>query len=163
VIPKTILGGKTFLFANYEGFRWVNSSTVRRAVPSEGMRLGLLQFGGTVYNLNPGPVTYPSSAPAIGALVPGTTYPGSGTTLDPRGLGISPTMQALWQFMPQSNVTDCGSVSRCDHLNVLKFQGNVSLPWKDNIGVLRLDHDFSSKWRFYTMYRYYKMERAINN
>jgi len=163
VIPKTILGGKTFLFANYEGFRWVNSSTVRRAVPSEGMRLGLLQFGGTVYNLNPGPVTYPSSAPAIGALVPGTTYPGSGTTLDPRGLGISPTMQALWQFMPQSNVTDCGSVSRCDHLNVLKFQGNVSLPWKDNIGVLRLDHDFSSKWRFYTTYRYYKMERATNN
>jgi len=163
VIPKTILGGKTFLFANYEGFRWLNSSTVRRAVPSEGMKLGLLQFGGTVYNLNPGPTTYPSTAPAVGALVPGTIYPGSGTTLDPRGLGISPTMQALWQFMPQSNVSDCASVSRCDHLNVLKFQGNAALPWKDNIGVLRLDHDFSAKWHFYTTYRYYKMERATSN
>src|SRR6266704_884541 len=163
VIPKAILGGKTFLFANYEGFRWVNSSTVRRAVPSEGMRLGLLQFGGTVYNLNPGPVTYPSTAPAIGVLVPGTTYPGSGTTLDPRGLGISPTMRALWQFMPESNVSDCGSVSRCDKLNVLKFQANMALPWKDNIGVLRLDHDFGSKWHFYSTYRYYRMERATNN
>ena len=45
------------------------------------MKLGLLQFGGTVYNLNPTATLYPSSAPAIGALVPGTIYPGSGTTL----------------------------------------------------------------------------------
>src|SRR6266849_2934676 len=81
IIPKNILGGKTYIFGNYEGFRFPSSSTIRRAVPSDGMKLGLLQFGGTVYNLNPGPVTYPSSAPAIGALVPGTTYPGSGTTL----------------------------------------------------------------------------------
>jgi Carboxypeptidase regulatory-like domain len=179
VIPKTILGGKTFFFANYEGFRWPGSATVRRAVPSDGMKLGLLQFPVcnaacqtnpqanppvlTVFNLNPGPTTYPSSSPAIGVLVPGTTYPGSGTTYDPRGLGISPTMQALWQFMPESNVSDCGSVSRCDHLNVLKFQGNMSQPWKDNIGVLRLDHDFGPKYRFYSTYRYYHMERATNN
>ncbi len=163
IIPKNILGGKTFIFGNYEGFRWPASATIRRAVPSDGMKLGLLQFGGTVYNLNPGPVTYPSSAPAIGALVPGTTYPGSGTTLDPRGLGISPTMRALWQFMPESNVSDCGSVSRCDKLNVLKFQANMALPWKDNIGVLRLDHDFGSKWHFYSTYRYYRMERATTN
>ncbi len=103
IMPKAILGGKWFLFANYEGFRFPNSTTVTRAVPSDGMRLGLLQFDGTVYNLNPGPVTYPSSSPAVGALVPGQTYAGSGTTLDPRGLGISPTMQALWAFMPESN------------------------------------------------------------
>src|SRR6266704_2563307 len=163
IIPKNILGGKTFIFGNYEGFRWPASATIRRAVPSDGMKLGLLQFGGTVYNLNPGPVTYPSSAPAIGALVPGTTYPGSGTALDPRGLGISPTMRALWQFMPESNVSDCGSVSRCDKLNVLKFQANMALPWKDNIGVLRLDHDFGSKWHFYSTYCYYRMERATTN
>lgn len=163
IIPKNILGGKTFIFGNYEGFRWPASATIRRAVPSEGMKLGLLQFGGTVYNLNPGPTTYPSSAPAIGALVPGTTYPGSGTTLDPRGLGISPTMRALWQFMPQSNVSDCSSVSRCDKLNVLKFQANMALPWDDNIGVLRLDHDFGSKWHFYSTYRYYHMRRATTN
>src|SRR6266567_4518871 len=163
LIPKRILGGKTYIFANYEGFRFPNSVTVRKATPSDGMRLGLLQFGGTVYNLNPGPVTYPATAPANGALVPGTTYPGSGTTLDPRGLGISPTVQAMLQFMPESNVSDCGSVSRCDKLNVLKFQANMALPWKDNIGVLRLDHDFGSKWHFYSTYRYYRMERATNN
>ncbi len=34
IIPKNILGGKTFFFANYEGFRWNgNSSTYEAAVP----------------------------------------------------------------------------------------------------------------------------------
>jgi hypothetical protein len=162
LIPKQVLGGKTYIFANYEGFRFPNSVTISKATPSDGMRLGLLQFGGTVYNLNPGPVTYPSSAAAIGALVPGTTYPGSGTTLDPRGLGISPTLQALWKFMPASNTT-CSGLSRCDGLNVLKFTGNMPLLWNDNFGVVRLDHDFGPKWHFNSTYRYYKMERDTSN
>jgi hypothetical protein len=165
VVWKNVLGGKWFLFANYEGFRFPNSSTRTRAVPSEGMKLGLLQFGGTVYNLNPGPTLYPSTAPAIGALVPGTTYAGSGTTLDPRGLGISPTIQEMWQkFMPPSNQgTACLGLSRCDGLNVLAFRANMALPWSDNIGVVRLDHDFGSKWHLYSTYRYYHMERATSN
>jgi Carboxypeptidase regulatory-like domain len=163
LIPKNILGGKTYIFANYEGFRFPNSVTVSKATPSDGLRLGLLQFGGTVYNLNPGPVTYPSSSPAIGALVPGATYAGSGTTLDPRGLGISPTVQALWKFMPESNTASCSGVSRCDKLNVLKFTANMPLVWNDNFGVVRLDHDFGPKWHFNSTYRYYKMQRATTN
>src|SRR6266849_5033328 len=88
IIPKNILGGKTYIFGNYEGFRFPNSVTVTKAVPSPGLELGLVQMpvcdaacqaaGGagvnTVFNLNPTPTTYPSNAPAIGALVPGTTY-----------------------------------------------------------------------------------------
>jgi Carboxypeptidase regulatory-like domain len=161
--PKNILGGKTYIFANYEGFRFPNSVTVSKATPSDGLRLGLLQFGGTVYNLNPGPVTYPSSSPAIGALVPGTTYAGSGTTLDPLGLGISPTIQALWKFMPESNTTSCSGLSRCDSLNVLKFTANMPVVWNDNFGVVRLDHDFGAKWHFNSTYRYYHMRRDTTN
>jgi len=163
VIPKDVLGGKWYLFANYEGFRWPDSATVTKAVPSDGMKLGLLQFGGTVYNLNPGPTLYPSTAPAVGSLVPGTIYPGSGKTLDPLGLGISPTVQAMWQYMPASNISSCGGLSRCDHLNVLAFRANMSLPWDDNFGVVRLDHDFGSKWHFYSTYRYYHQQRATTN
>ncbi|HKV24970.1 MAG TPA: carboxypeptidase-like regulatory domain-containing protein [Candidatus Acidoferrum sp.] len=164
IIPKKILGGKTYFFANYQGFRWPNSATVNRAVPSDGMKLGLLQFGGTVYNLNPGPVTYPSSAPAIGALVPGTTYPGSGTTLDPRGIGISSAMTQLWNYMPESNsLGSCLGLSRCDKLNVLAFTANMSLPQTDNFGVARLDHDFGDKWHFMSSYRYYRLNRATNS
>ena len=42
VIKKEILGGKTYFFANYEGFRWNNSKTFERAVPSADMRAGIL-------------------------------------------------------------------------------------------------------------------------
>src|SRR6516162_3507110 len=56
IIPKKVLGGKTYFFGNYEGFRFPNSSTFERTVPTAAMRLGLLTFAGTTYNLNPMPV-----------------------------------------------------------------------------------------------------------
>ncbi|PYX84054.1 MAG: carboxypeptidase regulatory-like domain-containing protein, partial [Acidobacteria bacterium] len=100
ILPK-LLGGKTYLFANYEGYRWGNSTTIERTTPSAAMRLGLLTFGGTTYNLNPTPVTFN-----------GVTYPGS--TLDPLGIGISPVVQQMWnKFMPLSNEGHCG-LSFCD-------------------------------------------------
>ena len=87
IINKNILGGKTYFFANYQGFRWPNATTVERAVPSAAMRLGLLTFGGTTYNLNPYAVTYS-----------GQTYApsncGSAGPCDPRGIGINPSGSA---------------------------------------------------------------------
>jgi len=82
---------------------------------------------------------------------------------DPLGLGISPTMQALWAFMPASNKSSCSGLSRCDHLNVQEFKANMPLVWNDNFGVVRLDHDFGSKWHFNSTYRYYKMQRDTTN
>src|SRR6202167_1269109 len=38
LIPKEVLGGKTYFFANYEGFRFPNSETIYREVPSAGPR-----------------------------------------------------------------------------------------------------------------------------
>jgi len=58
LISKKILGGKTYFFANYEGYRFPNSETVSRAVPTASMRAGLLFFGGTYYNINPTAVTF---------------------------------------------------------------------------------------------------------
>ncbi len=68
LIPKEVLGGKTFFFFNYEGFRYPNSETITRNVPSPALRLGLLTdstTGKIAYNLNNAPVTFN-----------GTTYPG---------------------------------------------------------------------------------------
>src|SRR5205807_1325797 len=56
MLPK-MLGGRTYFFFNYEGYRWPNSQTWERIVPSAAMRVGLLTFGGTTYNLNPTPTT----------------------------------------------------------------------------------------------------------
>jgi len=157
IIPKVILGGKWYFFGNYEGFRWPNSETLYRLVPSASMKQGILQFkdsSGVIqqYNLNPanGPLT--------------ATCGAAGTSpCDPRNLGISPTMQALWQFMPGSN-SSCGPLgSKCDGLNTQGFRGNLSLPWTENFGVGRLDHDFSSKWHFTATYHIYKLLRETHN
>ncbi|HYL11399.1 MAG TPA: carboxypeptidase-like regulatory domain-containing protein [Terriglobales bacterium] len=146
ILPK-MLGGKTYFFANYEGYRWPNSSSVERAVPSAGMRLGLLTFGGITYNLNPTPVTND-----------GVTYPGS--NLDPRGIGIDPLIEQMWnKYMPLSNESGCG-LARCDGANVQGFKANIAIPQTSNFGVVRLDHDFGDKWHFMSSYRYFKLSTA---
>jgi hypothetical protein len=159
IIPKDWLGGRTYLFGNYQGFRWPNSATYEQAVPSDAMRLGLLQFGGssatgpTVYNLNPTPVTYN-----------GVTYPG--TDLDPRGIGINPVVQTMWNtYEPEPNDIACTLISgsRCDGLNTQGFKSNISEPIKDNFFVARLDHDFGAKWHFNTSYHYYNLAHITSS
>jgi len=156
IINKEFLGGKTYFFANYQGFRWPNAGTVERAVPSAAMRLGLLTFKGTTYNLNPVAVTYN-----------GQTYApsncGTAGACDPRGIGINPLVQQMWnKYMPLSNESGCG-LSRCDGNNILGFLANVGVPQNDNFGVARLDHDFGSKWHFMSSYRYYHLTRATTD
>ena len=149
IIPKQILGGKTYFFANYEGFRWPNSTPVTRAVPTASMRMGLLYFGGHYYNLNPTPVTFN-----------GVTYPG--TTLDPRGIGLNADIAKMWSSMPLPNSTGCGGITLCDNSpaggNIGAFSANLSTPQSSNFGVVRVDHDFSDKWHFMTSYRYYHLD-----
>ncbi len=152
LISKKVLGGKTYIFANYEGFRWPNSTTIERAVPSEAMRLGLLTFGSTTYNLNPMPVTYqgvtyqPAQCPA--------------GPCDPRGIGINPMMQQLWnKYMPLSNESGCG-LSRCDDNNILGFLANVGIPQSSNFAVTKIDHNFGDKWKFFASYRYFNLTHA---
>ena len=148
-IPKEILGGKTYAFFNFEGFRWPdNSVTIDRNVPSPALKLGLITDpAGTVYNMNPTAVTFN-----------GVTYPGNANCTgpcDPRGIGINPLVQQVWQkYEPASNSTCINSL--CDGVNELGFAGNVRLPEKNNIAVARVDHDFGKSWHFMTSYRYFK-------
>src|SRR5271167_3755985 len=154
IVNKEFLGGKTYFFANYEGFRWPNSETINRNVPTASMRLGLLFFGGQYYNLNPTPVTFQ-----------GVTY--AGTTLDPRGIGVNSTVQQMWSTMPMPNTAGCNGLSFCDNTpaggNVGVFTGNMQVPQSSNFGVARLDHDFGAKWHFMTSYRYYKLTRTTDS
>src|SRR6266446_1136274 len=57
-----VLGGKTYFFVNYEGFRYPNSTTFERAYPTAAFRAGVIQVPDSngvyqPYNLNPFPVT----------------------------------------------------------------------------------------------------------
>jgi len=150
VIKKEILGGKTYFFGNFEGFRWNNSSTYEVAVPSANMRAGILTFGGVDYNLNTG-----------------TNCGATGTApCDPRGIGINSLVQQMWnKFEPVGNDPSCGSLlgTRCDGVNEIGFKSNLSLPYTSNFAVARLDHDFGSKWHFNSSYRYYKLVRSTNS
>jgi len=81
VIWKNVLGGKWFFFANYEGFRFPNSETRYQGSSVRRNEARIAAVRRTVYNLNPVSTLYPSTAAAVGALVPGTTYAGSGRRL----------------------------------------------------------------------------------
>src|SRR5271170_5297547 len=154
LIPKEILGGKTYFFFNYEGFHFPQSETITRNVPSAALRLGLLtdDATGTLYNLNPYMVTYN-----------GVNY--AGTANDPRGIGIDPLVQSIWnKYEPASNAA-CTQYL-CDLTsggNIQGFSANLALPQTSNFAVARIDHDFGAKWHFMSSYRFYKLKEAADS
>ncbi|MGH9735954.1 MAG: carboxypeptidase regulatory-like domain-containing protein [Candidatus Acidiferrales bacterium] len=138
IIPKNILGGKTYFFANYEAWRYPQSQTYTRAVPSAAMRAGTLTdpATGNTYNL---------------------------ATYDPRGIGINPTVQTMWNtYEPTGNDLGCAglSTSYCDGVNVVGFRANMLTPTRQDFAVARVDHDFGSKWHFMSSWRYFRYIRA---
>ncbi|HEX4592690.1 MAG TPA: carboxypeptidase regulatory-like domain-containing protein [Bryobacteraceae bacterium] len=147
LLPK-LLGGKTFFFFNYEGYRFPNSTTISRLVPSALLRAGVIQVQNSAgqfvpYNLNPTAVT-----------VNGTTYAPatcSGGVCDPRGIGINPLVSQLWnKYMPLPNDLTAG-----DTVNTQGYLSPIALPQRSNFAVARIDHDFGARWHFMASYRYY--------
>jgi len=137
VLPKEVLGGKTYLFFNYEGFRFPQSETIFRNVPSDNLKAGLL--------------TDPTN---------GTTTPL--TTVDPLGIGLNPVVQQIWStYEPASNAS-CHE-SFCDGANIQGFQSNLSLPQTSNFIASRLDHDFGQKWHFMSSFRWFKLKAATDD
>jgi hypothetical protein len=137
IIPKEVAGGKTYLFFNYEGFRFPQSETIFRNVPSPALAQGIL--------------TDPTT--------------GTQTTLqsiDPQGVGLNPLVQQIWsKYEPQSN-SPC-HYAQCDGVNVLGYTANLSIPQTSNFMASRLDHDFSDKWHFMASYRYFKLKTATDD
>ena len=149
LIPKAILGGKTYVFVNYEGRRYPQVTTLDRLVPSPLLRLGVIQVLNSSnqwvpYNLTQSPVTYNGTT-----YEPATCPNGS---CDPRGLGMNPIVSQIWnKQMPLPNDLQAG-----DQHNTMGYLGTVALPLKSNFVVGRIDHDFGNKNRFFASYRYYK-------
>lgn len=157
--PK-FLGGKTYLFLNYEGRRFPQNTQQDKLVPSPLLRAGVIQLqdGSGVwrpYNLNTTPVT-----------VNGVTYAPAqcgGTTCDPRttfpagfGPGLNPLVSQIWnKYMPAGNDFTAG-----DAHNTIGYLTGLKLPQSDNIGIARLDHDFGEKWHFMGSFRYYELAKA---
>ncbi len=156
VLPEW-LGGKTYLFGNYEGYRFPNVTTVTRNVPTALMRAGVIQVpnGSGVYqqyNLNPYPVT------VNGITYQPATCGSAGAFCDPRGIGLNPVISQIWsKFMPMPNDPQSG-----DRYNTQGFQSSIRLPQSSDFFAGRLDHDFGVNWRFMASYRYYSFS-SLNN
>lgn len=131
---------KTFFFANYEGRRFANVAQVTRTVPTDTLKLGILQFrdaGGNLQRFD-----------LATAAVCGTAGTGA---CDPRGLGISPAVKAQFAMMPAPNLSGVG-----DGLNTSGYFFNLAVPVQTDYGVTRLDHAVSSKVQIGLSYTYFR-------
>jgi hypothetical protein len=138
LIPWNILGGKTYFFFNYEGFRYPQAETWSRNVPSAALRAGFLTDENT-----------------------GATY--SLAAADPSGIGLNPIVSQIWNnYMPAPNAA-CAAGTQCDGVNIQGFQGTLNLPLKSKFAVARVDHDFSSKQHFMVSYRYFNQQQATSD
>ncbi len=176
-IAPNFWGGKTYLFANYEGFRYPASATYERAVPSyEFLQLGELRFSGT-----PCPTGTLGVTCNIDPTTKLTTYsPAVLQANDPRHIGMASTLANFYKTqLPQAPVGDngsanglvgtfdqsCGALSGsiCDGYNVIGYKANVLIPQSSNFLATRADHDFGAKWHLMASYRYYSFTNLTSN
>lgn len=133
---------KTYFFANYEGRRFPNNSLQSRIVPTSSLLQGIVRFtdgAGNVQSYN---------------LATSTACGTTGTTAcDPRGLGISPSILALWKLLPPGNDN---TVAGIDGLNTTGYTTNVGTPLTNDFYDLRLDQNVATKWRANVSYRYFR-------
>ena len=110
VLPN-FLGGKTYIFMNYEGERYPRSGPFEKAVPSDSLRQGIVKFRDAAGNI----ISYNlATSTACGA--------NGGQPCDPRGIGISPVVSQVWsKYMPACNdpnfgdrLNTCGFISALD-------------------------------------------------
>jgi hypothetical protein len=135
-----VFRNKTFFFSNYEVRRFPAGQTVTHIVPTDTLRSGILEFAdatGTVrqYNL--------ATANNCGA--------GGNLACDPRGIGISPTVQTLYKLNPAGSDP---SVNGADGNNTIGLRTSVTTPIKQDSVSFRLDHSFTQKMHFFGRYLY---------
>ena len=137
-IGGPIIKDRTFFFSNYEIHRFPNNVTFLDTVPTSSLANGTLTFNDAAGN----PIQY--------NLLTSTACGSSGNLpCDPRSLGISPTVKALWALLPVGGNTVGG-----DGLNTTGYGGSVAEPTKDDDVSFRLDHNFTDKLHFFGRYFY---------
>jgi hypothetical protein len=140
-----LIKNKTFFFSNYELRRFPSASQVSHIVPTQSLRDGILSFADAT-----GVVRQYDLATSTACGLTG------GLPCDPRGIGISPTIQTLYNLNPAGNDP---SLPNVDGNNTTGFVANAATPVKDDYVTFRLDHNFSDKAHFFGRYLY---SRALN-
>lgn len=147
-----IFHDKTFFFANYEKRRFPSASQVTHLVPTDTLRNGIFQFKDATgalrqYNLNTANGPLAANCGATGNL-----------PCDPRGIGISPTVKALYALNPGGNDNNLS-----DNNNITGFLANAQTPVIFDFVTFRLDHNFTQKAHFFGKYLYSRNLQVTSN
>ena len=121
---------RSFFFLDYEGRNFSRPFDVTRIVPTETLRRGIVRFRDNAGNV----VSYDLA---------NTTLCGGGNNArcDPRRLGLSPSVSALWSLLPAGNDPSSG-----DGLNTIGYRSTADAPLDNDYVVARYDHALTNNW-----------------
>jgi len=133
-----ILKDRFFFFANYEGSRQREESSIIRIVPSDALRQGLIQYKCAASD--PNCATSNSSVgvvnnanPSLGLVA--TLTPNQIKAMDPLGLGVNPVMLKYFNSFPEPN-----DFSQGDLLNFVGYRFRGPVPTNNNWYIARADY-----------------------
>jgi Carboxypeptidase regulatory-like domain len=129
---------RTFFFGNYEVRRFPQAAPFTRIVPTTSLRNGALTFRDAAGNTVAYPLATSTGCGATGALA-----------CDPRGLGLSPTVKAMFALLPAGNDVTLG-----DGLNTTGFRGAAPISLTYDAVTFRLDHKITERMQFMGRYSY---------
>jgi Carboxypeptidase regulatory-like domain len=175
-------GGKWYFFFEYDGDRFPQVTDDEVAVPSALLRQGVVQIN-TGCPATPGCPAGAGPTLAVNLStqtvdgIPPSNFCGAGNNLPcnpaPIGLAVPPgpnglnsTILGTWsKYEPMPNDPTCGPIlgNGCDTFNTQGYRGPISLPQSSNYAVLRLDHDFSSKWHWFALYNYFRFNNTTED
>jgi hypothetical protein len=118
---------RTFFFGMFEGRKFQRAFDTTSVVPTDSLRQGILRFQDAAGNVN--------SYNLANSMLCG---PSKNQACDPRSLGLSPSVKAVWALMPPGNDPSLG-----DGLNTTGYRASVPAPDQTRYGVLRLDHSLT--------------------
>ncbi|MGH9477182.1 MAG: carboxypeptidase regulatory-like domain-containing protein [Terriglobales bacterium] len=122
-----IVKNKTFFFINYEGRRFSQTVDTHSRVPTDSMKQGILKFADPSGNMD----SYNLAA------------------MDPRGIGVSPTMAALFKLYPEPN-----DFAEGDGVNYAGYDAVVATPETADYYTGRIDQVLTPNWQANVDYAY---------
>lgn len=147
---------KLFIYGNYEGRRFYQSTTITQLVPTDSARQGLIKLKDSTgaiqtYSLKPGSISSNCGA--------------SGTdSCDPRGIGMSPLITSYMKLLPEPNNFSTGDgVGVPGGLNSAGYTASFAEPVIEDIAVGRVDYVINPKWSIFGTYHYNRYRLSQTN